>query len=289
VVFLSGAGGRRYIMRIARSPIALARAARNFEAIEQLHGSSLPQELRNRVPAPVARGCNGGYSYFVEACLDGRAGPVPARTRNVSTGWLDEAVSYLSALHMGTARRIVMDEFEMTRLVRAPLARIARACTAADALQVLRRVQATCELTLADRVLPLVRTHGDFTESNCLFGSDARLTAVVDWEVSMAEGLPLLDLLQLLPVPGELGSHPRWQRFDRWLDLWREPEHAVSDGLMEGYVRALDLPTAVIPGLILAQWVTHVADRIEARRDDERWVRLRLWQPLESLGRLLCD
>jgi hypothetical protein len=45
----------------------------------------------------------------------------------------------------------------------------------------------------------------------------------------------------------------------------------------------------VVSGLILAQWLTHVGDRIVARREDERWMRLRVAQPLDSFGRTLRD
>jgi hypothetical protein len=51
----------------------------------------------------------------------------------------------------------------------------------------------------------------------------------------------------------------------------------------------LELGPEAIRGLILMQWALHVADRVDARRDDERWMRMRVWQPLEILGKVLCD
>ena len=134
-----------------------------------------------------------------------------------------------------------------------------------------------------------MRTHGDFTDSNCLFDASGTLTAVVDWEVSLAQGLPFLDLLQLMPIPGETGASGRWQRFDAWLEIWRNAERVMSDPILGRYLLALDLRPEVVPGLILAQWLTHVGDRIEARCNDERWMRLRVWQPMESLTRTIRD
>ena len=71
--------------------------------------------------------------------------------------------------------------------------------------------------------------------------------------------------------------------------IWRNSERVVSDPVLAPYLRAIDLRPEVVPGLILAQWLTHVGDRIEARRDDERWMRLRFRQPLDSFGRTLRD
>jgi aminoglycoside phosphotransferase (APT) family kinase protein len=144
-----------------------------------------------------------------------------------------------------------------------------------------------CDSRLGGRRLPLVQAHGDFTESNCLFDAKGRLKAVVDWEVAAAEGLPLLDLLQLMPIASESSSHPRWQRFDAWLDIWRVPEKAASDPVLGRYLEALELPVEAVQPLVLLQWVHHVADRVSARRDDERWMRLRVRQPLDQLGRIL--
>jgi hypothetical protein len=288
-IFLSCVDGRRYIMRIARSPIALARATRNFDTLKWLHASSLPNSLKGRAPAALVRGRHAGYAYFVETCLDGRPGPRPVSRRTGGDRWEMEAVGYISMLHAGTQRRVEMDDGVMTRLVGDPLARLSRACGSSDAERVLRRVVAACEAGLRGRIVPLVHTHGDFTESNCLFDAGGKLTAVVDWEVAEAQGLPLLDLLQLMPIPNERGSHLRWLRFDAWLDLWRAPERVVSDPVIGSYMRVLDIPLQTIPGLILVQWATHVADRVDARSEDKEWMRLRLWQPLESLGRILRD
>jgi hypothetical protein len=63
----------------------------------------------------------------------------------------------------------------------------------------------------------------------------------------------------------------------------------MADVVMGPYARALDVKPDTIPALILLQWVTHVADRVNVRGTDERWMRLRVWQPLESLGRTFCE
>jgi hypothetical protein len=288
-VFLSGAERDRYIMRVARSPIAFTRAVRGFEALEWHRRSSLPESARGCVPLPVARGTHRGYSYFIETCLSGRPGPLAERAKGLEGGWNLGAARYVSSLHCTTARRAYFGDGTMGRLVHEPTARLARACDSPEARHVFRHLVAVCESRLRGRTLPLVRTHGDFTESNCLFDAHGSLTGVVDWEVSVAEGFPLLDLLQLMPVAGESSTHSRWQRFDAWLDLWRKPDGVEADPVFRAYLDALDIPREAVPALILMQWVSHLAERVEARRDDERWMRLRVWQPLESLGRMLRD
>ena len=287
--FLSGDDGRRYIMRIARSPIACARAARNFDALESLYGSTLPGALTDRVPRGLLRGAYAGYEYFVEQCLDGRAGPLPAGAGSRAAGWPAEAVEYIGALHRATAQPAVMDGSAMDRLVLGPIARLAKACRSPAAARVLQRVATECDAALRSRTVPLVRTHGDYTESNCLFDAHGRLLGVVDWEVSEPSGLPLLDLLQLMPVEGENGQTRRWLRFEAWVDLWQQPERLSDAPIFGRYIADLRLPPETLGGLVLMQWVIHVAERTGARAADERWMRLRVRQPIETLGRILRD
>jgi len=287
-VFLSGSDGRRYIMRIARSPIALARGRRNFDTLASLHRSMLPNSVRSRVPVAILHGTHAGYTIFLETCLEGTSGPVAASQRTTA-GWARDAVEFVTALHTGTSRMVTVDAIRVTSLVRDPVARIASACGQAEVDEVLRRVEATCERALVGVTLPLVQTQGDFTESNCLFSSEGALTAVVDWEVAVPDGLPLLDLLQFMPVPPEPGPQRRWQHFDACLAFLQEPARLAVDPIMGPYMRTLGVPAGSGPALILLQWITHVSDRIEARSDDERWLRMRVWQPLESLGRTLRD
>ena len=283
-VFLHAADGRRYIMRIARSPIARARAERNYVALARLHSPATPGDIQRLVPSPVVRGSHAGLQYFVEAWLEGAPGP-PVRGRR-GHRWESQVVETITALHQATAVGTTLDAGEMTRLVHEPLAVIARACATGGHEGTLQRIEDVCDASLAGRVLPLVQTHGDFTATNCLFDTNGDISAVVDWEVSMPQGLPLLDLLQLLPIAGETSSHPCWQRFDYWLEWWRNPARLLEDPLVNTYVERLGVAREAIPVLLLVQWAAHVSERVDARRDDARWMRMRVWQPLESLG--LC-
>ncbi len=286
-IFVSDPGGARFIIRAARTPIALSRGTRNFEALESLHRSGMLGSIQSLVPQAVTRGSCCGYSFFVETCLSGSAGPRGTANGHAGDAWALEAADYITALHAATRRPAPMKVSEMERLVHEPIARLERACVSPAATKVLGRVDRVCGGALRDRTLPLVRAHGDYTESNCLFDPNGRLSGVVDWEVSMPDALPFLDLLQLMPVRGETSAAPRWQRFDAWMQLIEQPQRVSADPVMGPYLQALDVPLTSIPALILMQWVTHVADRIEARRDDERWMRLRVWQPLESVEAFL--
>jgi hypothetical protein len=277
-VFVRDHQGRRSIIRVARSPIALSRARRNYDALAAIHtgGTSSAQV----VPLPLMQGTGAAFPYFVETCLGGTAGPTGSET-----AWERDAARYVLELHAATAQITPIDQ-EMDRLVVRPIERVARGCGSDRALRVLDHLQRRCVGQLGGRSLPLVRTHGDFTTSNCLFDRSGRLTAVVDWELSEAQGLPLLDLLQLMPV-AEDGASRRWARCNAWFDLWHDTRTACADPVIGQYVEMLGLHEDAIAILLLMQWVLHVAERIEVRSDDRAWMRMRVEQPLERLERML--
>jgi aminoglycoside phosphotransferase (APT) family kinase protein len=286
-VFLSDGAGQSAILRLARSPIALARAIRNFDALQWLEAADLPKPIRGLTPRAIARGRHADYSYFVESGVDGRSGPSAATAGQPGQRWDPGAVRYITALHAASAVRERLDDPMLSRLIREPLARIVSVCDSPGAMRVLDRVRLACESALAGRDVPLVRTHGDFTTSNCLFDETGALVGVVDWEVSDERGLPLLDLLQLMPVPGEAQARSRWERFYAWLALHDTPEALHADPVFREYLQSMDLGLDVVPALMLMQWTLHVAERIEARCDDERWMNERVWAPLGALERVM--
>jgi hypothetical protein len=283
-VFVSDGRRRRYVIRIARSPIAVSRASRNFDTLEGLQGATLPDVLKRCTPTALVKGTFAGYPYFVETCVDGGVRHTASHEQ-----WPAGAAEFITALHHATVRRVVLDDDWIARLVTTPFARISRSIQSETAFSTLGHLFEMCVAGLAGREVPIVLAHGDFTEANCLFDVGGRLAGVVDWEVANGDSLPLLDLLQLMPVGGEVAADGRWQRFGAWLTLWREPARVVADSVMGGYIKALDVPIQVIPALTMMQWATHVAERIEARRGDERWMQMRVWQPLEQLEKALGE
>ena len=109
----------------------------------------------------------------------------------------------------------MVDEAVYQRIFAAPLATVRRHCDSDRSREAIDRLERSIRASVEGYTLPMAWTHGDFFLGNCLSDAGGHLTGVVDWELFSTAGLPLLDLLQLMVVPGETSSHPTWQRFDR--------------------------------------------------------------------------
>jgi hypothetical protein len=151
---------------------------------------------------------------------------LPRKTRLLSAGefeaGIEEAFSGVSAYRylprkralreiQGQAARLLLDwqtagaqpqeqgrdEFE--RYWEAPLRPLARVLEGDEACSVYSACLERLEQRVVGRVFPIVPTHGDFWINNLMWDSRrGEISGILDWDRGQAQGLPLLDLFQLL-------------------------------------------------------------------------------------------
>src|SRR5206468_3243271 len=92
---------------------------------------------------------------------------------------------------------------------------------------------------LLDRVLPLVRAHGDLNAGNLIFdpAPPFALRGVIDWERSSPADLPLLDMFHILLAPDRIEGVGYGTAIERRLVPWRLPAHGRR--LLERYISLL--------------------------------------------------
>jgi aminoglycoside phosphotransferase (APT) family kinase protein len=280
---VAGSDERRYVVRVARTPIAVDRGRRNFETLETLRSTDLiSSEMKSMVPRPRIAGTIDGYPYYVEELLAGTARD-NYRGWPPSAGWEPGALRFITEMHLATKRLLQVDREVFARFVTAPLDRIDRRCAKRDTSIAIDALKAVLECAFVGETLPVVWSHGDFSAGNCLYDRSRRLSAVVDWELFSTDHLPLLDILNVMEIPGERNAHPRWQRFDaiRTLLLNRKAPELPA---LRSYLDRMDIPQRVLPALSVMYWVDHVAKRIDARAGDSVWMQKRVLQPMAALS-----
>ena len=285
-ITVSAVPGAKYIVRIPRSRIACERARRNFAALDALHGNTvLPARVRSIVPRAVLSGSAGDYEFFVEEHLGGAE--TTAATWTQSDGvWQPDALDFITSLHLSTARLAIIDRERAERVIHSPIRQIRAGCEPRWTGGVLDWLQHLIESCLLGRSLPFTWTHGDYFLGNCLYSAAGRLTGVVDWELFSREGLPMLDLLQCMRIPGETSSHPTWQRFAAVREMLNSPSRVSQSPVLSNYLKSMDMPADGVPALLAMYWVDHVACRIGARSADAGWMNKRVYDPLREFGKM---
>jgi len=278
--FLS-TGRSRVVVRMPCSPLAVTRMTRNHRALQALHQPAA-EILGSLVPQPLACGQVGSQAYFVESCMPGS----PRESRVARLSWEAQAIEFITSLHLTTARRQTCADPWFQQSIEPALRSIERSKIDGGHRAAIGWLRSWLRERLIGQELPLVRSHGDFTGSNCLYEADGRLSGVVDWELSGEDALPLLDLLQCFDIPAEYTRDGRWHRADLVFDAVDGRGPLADTPAIENYIDRLRLPREVVPALLLLHWVEHAGARVLARQSDDRWFAHRVDAPLTRLREL---
>jgi len=280
-----GSGGGAVVVKFPLGAGAAARMERQAATLRALHTAGLAP-LKDRVPRLVAQGTADGQAYWTETRLGGR--PTTEHWRRA--GWrraaLTSSVEWLVQLHRETGERVRVSAATLERLARPHAESLEREVRALSPGFDLSPLMEALRVALEGRSVPLVQTHGDFWQGNLLADARGRVQGVLDWDLAVPCGWPLLDLLLLL-----LTSRNRWRVsrhfgqaiVDRLLD---RRLNALERRLVARYCDALDLDPALWSALVALFWLERSAMRLPRIREQRwfrAWVRRSVVAPLPRL------
>jgi len=186
------AGGHPVLISIPCNPAASAAQARHYGWIERAR--EMPN-LSAYLPRALAQGTIQKLAFHVESELAG----APLREelhRSGRTALLADVAALLRAMNPTPALAPItpLDGAEFERLVERPLREV---MAVVDDAALAKEVTTALEQRL--RGLPVRRGlfHGDFSVNN-LFAHEGRVNGLIDWEDVLADGLPIVDVLNYL-------------------------------------------------------------------------------------------
>jgi hypothetical protein len=140
---------------------------------------------------PGARSANvGTLSVAIEDVVPGVPAAVLLNARRLSVdAVLTKVAAWLEEWSRRTVTRRPLDLERVERAVLRPARLLAPQLD--NGARYLAWLEARCQAVIGD-VVPFVAAHGDLTMSNVLI-ADARALGIVDWEMAVADGLPLSD------------------------------------------------------------------------------------------------
>ena len=175
---------------LARGGVAVRR--REVEAASLSALAGLPDRLAGLLPRYLGRVEVEGVQAFIQST---RPGVTCDLDLPGLAGLTRRAADFLVDLHEQT-RQASTPSHAAALICSLCTAAMLRAPQVADSLLALRTA---VEICAGELDFPLVCMHGDFKIENVMYDQrSGALTGVIDWELSMPKGLPLLDLLYLL-------------------------------------------------------------------------------------------
>lgn len=269
VAGLVGDRGRKLVLRVAGG--AAARAQRTTAATVEALTAEAPANVADRLVQPLEVGSAGVATWSVE--------PMAAGVHPLTIGdalW-SECIAFLAALHR-------TDDAEPQP--NATIARLAHAAAIVSAHLDLAAAAAldrtVTDVAAAVTPLPVGWAHGDFWASNLLV-QHGHLEAVIDWERARPDGLPLLDLLDLLAYPGlrAKAMGPGEALTSILGPLAAGPENRRIAEYQER--TGLRLEREVLQSLVVAHWLdrlAHVLEEAPATKLTSAWLSVNVLSPL---------
>lgn len=251
-----------HIVVLVRSPEFVIRRRHEGELLSRL--ADLPGDIASRIPRFGYEEEAGGAHVFVLQEFPGVTLDAPIAGLRVATR---DAADFLLRLHQATrqATRLTPERFE--RLFGAAVKTVRSRYPALAG--VLERLQSVLRGSLSGAECPVVWMHGDFKIENVVVDErSGRLLGVIDWELSEPEGLPLLDLWYLLLYNRVI---ERGVDFLTAVGEMLPPQQLVGEEIARctEYMRALDVPSRLVPALAAALILHHAGRRMDMDPNDE--------------------
>jgi hypothetical protein len=284
VVVLVGPPGQGpdVIVKVAGGPDGNGPLEHEKGALRALHADSRLERLHHLIPVMRDEGVLEGRQYLVETVVQGVAADsvLRAGARNGET--LAAAARTIAALHDATrSEPEPLDERALERWIDEPVAVIGGVTAyrphAGASSAALARVSEAAHQAFIGKAVARSWVHGDYVPANIFVTPDGRRVAgIVDWEAAVPDGLPHLDVVDLLLSTRVLARRRELGQVVR--ELLTEPRLDDSERA------ALELAWQDLPGdsldlrsLILLCWL-QVASATLVRSD--RYQRSRLWLAL---------
>jgi len=264
-------GPRTFALKIPLTPEALIRLRQSFQVLDKIRSRIEPdRSLVDLLPAPITTLECAGQVIFVQRYCPG-----------FDLGHCyDERTDRLGVFRLGLDALLQMHrelDGQWTHSIASLQTWICkREQHISESIPTLRNgslKQVTdYAMNYFRQHLPLsVWTHGDFCPANLLSNATGdRLTGIVDWEFADPEGVPLLDLLQLLFFTK---SFIRGQSFSQCLAKSISASHLNEDEapFVEEYCRELRIPDTAIRPLALMAWLDWVYRRATSHAYVAAW------------------
>jgi hypothetical protein len=205
----------------------------------------------------------------VPAALEARAEGVSAYRTRLRPGRKLQAIraaaDVLARWQAADRELVSIDLRRFEELWEQPL-RTLRDAASAPVLSVLENIVAALRRQTVGRTLPLVPQHGDYWLNNLLWDLPSRrITGILDWNTSVARGLPGIDLFHLLLWRTRLLSEALTARSLR-ISLLSGFRGSTSL-IVRRYWRALELDDALVSPLFCRYWLGEAATRTELLED----------------------
>jgi len=245
------------IARIPFTQEAKDRCKRSQMALESLDW--LMHDGVRLTPTAEKKLVLNGLHVYTESAIFGE--PIDgASCRGIQ--FIDKAIEIITSLHLATASNTIISEEIYNELIGALIGNLEKNLHPSFAGKI-RWLSAYFKQSFLNKSIPLVFSHGDYKLENILVKrEDCSLVGVIDWDLSVENGMPLVDIIHLLAYEKHVESN---QPIDEVITKqWVAGQHSLEKKdciLVDQYMSMLNIPKELFKPLVGFYWLDNVAKR----------------------------
>ena len=274
------------VVKIARRRKAIRALAGHARTLKALEADTSLGPFVDLFPRVIFEGQRNGEQFVVESRVPGIASSSALRNPHSRPQAFRAVGRFMSKIHRPTAHRVQFGEDLFEQWVRRPLHLIEAAVADRSGRVAVKAALLEAELreTLLSRTLVVSRIHGDLTPGNLLLDdAGSEVSGLVDWECSVAQGAPGLDIATFVLAVRREQSGEELGRLV--LDIANGGElDSDESGLFASAIDARD--SVSIRHLVLLAWLGHIGSNLtkcERYGRNRRWLRRNVLAVLDGL------
>ncbi len=278
---------RSFLIKIGLDTVNDRQLANHAHWLKWIRRAQAPDRLKQLVPEFICEGKIGRHRYHCEQFVSEGVG---AEQFVSDVGKRDRLIhdvsNILTEFHNICHKRVTIDQDFLSVGFLKPLEEVDQWLSKSERVQYdswFQTVKAWLHNTLMDHEILLVPRHGDFVPNNILVDKETlALRAILDWEFTQADDLPLLDLMTFLGRafrPMVRANYIAQNKPVDQVQFLGYPEIFVSGAARDTlsvYMDHLGLSQSLLEPLIFMWWVKHIQDWLPYYRYQEFWKQSRV-------------
>jgi len=261
---------REQIIKIPLGDFSLQRCQNNKQILNELKNTS----IASFVPKFLEEGTINDQAYFIESKLPGIAIDVSISKMDYM---VEKAADFITQFHKKTAKEVLVNETVFKNLVSCDFELLCSFLTS-EYSDKLKQVESNLKGQLIGKKLKTVWFHGDYKIENVLFDTKTwEISGLIDWDLSIQQGLPLLDVLYLLLYKESLFTRaPIIEILKKRINSGFNKDEII---IMQNYKNALAINDDGFSSLLCLFWINHIVKRFQSifvykSQDRAQWIQL---------------
>ena len=185
------------IIKIGLNPVAVIQLEKNCESIKLIKtDSNIPDQFKQFIPDVLCSGVSSKVRYCVEELMPGLPAVTYADNDADFDRILKNALKLLQELHVDTRKKRI--SYDIIRLFISERINYIKLLLDNKYEKTVLMISDYLNHCLSDYNLPSVFQKGDCGANNILVAEDLSISAIIDWDQALPEGLPLIDIFNLI-------------------------------------------------------------------------------------------